>query len=135
MRRIILFAVSLILVFSAQALADSKSVTVPANRTTVLGGFSTFNEQTCHHGGKVKYRVVKQPAHGKFVVTFEKRQLSKNAGKCAGKLAGFMVMSYTPAHGYRGADALSIDFTYPQYVSGYTGVMKGKRLNFSVTVK
>lgn len=135
MRYFITAFVFLFILFPSASHAESQSVSVRANRTSPIGGFSIFVKANCHHGGRINYRIKRRPENGKAEVKYHKTKLGKNAGKCAGREAGGMVVLYTPQSGFRGKDTLTVTFIYPKYVGGHGGHGNAKTYKYTVNVK
>lgn len=132
MRQLVYCILLLFAIFPTAAFAEN--VTVPANRTSPVTGFWVFGEQNCHHPGRLKHRVSKEPAHGKVTVKFDKRRIPEEVSKrCAGRTSGVMIVFYTPDRGYRGKDKGSVSFQFPKYQGG--GIATARTIKFSVTVK
>jgi hypothetical protein len=133
MRSLLFIIIAVFVGLPSVAFADD--VVVPANRTSVISGFWVFGKQNCHHPGRLKNSVGRKPQHGKIVVKFEKRRIPKEvSGTCAGRMSGVMLIYYTPDRGYRGKDAATVNFRFPQYQGGY-GNDIGRSMRFSLTVK
>ena len=132
--RILLFIIIAILA-GIPSVAFAEDVTVPANRTSAISGFWVFGEQNCHHPGRLKHHVGRNPQHGKIAVKFEKRRIPQEVSdKCAGRMSGVMVIYYTPDRGYRGKDNATVNLQFPEYQGGY-GNNRGRALRFSLTVR
>jgi hypothetical protein len=122
-------ALSTIIILGAAPVANAEQV--PANKTSVVGAFSVFNEDTCGNIGVLKHSVQRKPEHGQIRVDFERHRL--DSGRCAGKVAGIMVIRYTPNRGYRGKDRATVIMRYPEFIGG--SYMRSKYYRLKLDVK
>ena len=129
------FIASILLLAAAlPATAKDRSVTVPANRTSGVVSFHVYNEATCYSPGKVKSDVTREGKHGTIKVIYQRRKLPNDVrGRCAGRIAGAMLITYMPNRGYRGKDSARIVFHYPRFEGDIR--TKSSTLNLSITVK
>lgn len=109
-------ASSISLLLISPALAETVKQTVPANRSTVLGGVSLFNKMNCSHGPTAKLKLKTPPKHGK--VTFKKKVIKASSGRCKGHDMHGTLIIYTPKRGYRGQDSFKSEYSYDKYATG-----------------
>lgn len=133
LRYLAIFFFLLSTILPGTAFAETDTVTVGANRTTPVAGFSIYIEENCYSGGKVDYKVSGKPKHGKVTVQYQRRKLGKSAGRCAGKPAGSMVILFTPDRGYRGKDKFTVSFYFDKFEGG--GARRARNISYDVTVK
>ena len=118
------------LVFSLVLPVTAGAEQVSANKTTVLDAFSVFNEDTCGHLGQLDYSIRTEPKNGTIDVRYEKHRLEE--GRCAGRVAGIMVIRYTPNRGFRGQDKATVVMRYPEFVGGSYKRSRHFRYNLDV---
>jgi hypothetical protein len=125
----ILLSVSFFLAFPTLA----ENVTVPAGRSSPIGGMILFNKLDCSYLAKPKVTISTPPQHGSVRVEWSRVKMTKarSPTKCIGKTFQGMVVIYTPYKGYHGPDAVKIGLSSVYHgTSSYYHAFK-----FDITVR
>jgi hypothetical protein len=124
------FAAALAIASAAPALAET--ITVAANRTSVIGFYYTFSWFTCEYGSKPKVKIT-QPAHGHVTARWTAHKVGKEARSCHGRNMYGTLPTYTPNSGYHGTDTVKFLLSGSNLYPGATfGIGKGFRIDVNV---
>ena len=107
MRRIAIALTGLVLL-AAPAPAETLERTVKANSRSAIGGFLSYEVDTCYSAEVPDVKVRQSPAHGSFQILPHEQALGKDS-RCPGKKVRGLAYVYTPQRGYKGADEVVLD--------------------------
>ena len=93
------------------ASAETTDRTVKANATTAIGGFASYEVDTCYRGAIPDAKVRNQPSNGSLVIRPYQTTLGKDT-HCPGLQVDGVVYVYTPKKGFKGADEVTIDVPF-----------------------
>ncbi len=114
--RVLLSFVVLIFLFG-NAQAETVRREAPANKSSVVGGHSTFQTMTCSAGAIPQLKLGKKPKNGTVTFRQSSYKLGKDSGRCKGKNVKGMLVVYKPNRGYRGKDTFRVDFLMHRHVA------------------
>ncbi|MDO6963752.1 hypothetical protein [Rhizobium alvei] len=123
-------AATLLAPFAALA---GETLSVPAGRSSVVGGFNVYNPNTCGTAGKPQMKVHSAPAHGSVSFKWVLTKFSDEFTVCKGKPAHSMLIIYTPHKGFHGQDSFTWGARFESHeVGSQTGY---KTAEITVNVK
>ncbi|MBZ6076230.1 hypothetical protein [Microvirga puerhi] len=124
MRQISLALAGLMLM-TAPLAAETVERTVKANSRAAIGGFLSYEVDTCYSAEIPDVTVRQAPANGSFQVVPHEQELGKDS-RCPGKRVRGLAYVYTPKKGFKGLDEIVLDVPWrsndlnPQSVLTYT---------------
>lgn len=125
-------AAVLALLAPAAAFAGAVEGNVPANRTTRVHAFTVADPSTCATPGKPKMSVKTEPQHGKVSFQWGFLPAGKAFKNCAGGRMRVMIVTYTPASGFRGTDSFAVGYSF-ENMAGYRHVgYRGQKFKLHV---
>ena len=87
---------------AAQSQTQTMSVAAQAGRTATVASLPSWNAQ-CRFDGYPNVIIDEQPRNGRLVPERSSRlRVPDNAGQCAGRTVGGVVVRYIPSRGFRG---------------------------------
>jgi hypothetical protein len=95
------------------AAAKTFNIKIEGDKELVIGE-PTIADENCRSGGLWTVKVLKEPAHGKFIVKKTLNTMTTEiigSTKCAGRQVPGLTLSYMPDKGFRGEDAFSFRMT------------------------
>jgi len=107
LRRIAIALTGLALL-TAPAFAETLERTVKANSRSAIGGFLSYEVDTCYAADIPDVKVRQSPAHGTIQILPHEQALSQDS-RCPGKKVRGLAYVYTPQRGYKGADEVVLD--------------------------
>ena len=131
--RLIVFSVSLFFMTFSPALAERLALEVPRGKASVVYVFGHYRENSCEPGVIPQMSLRHKPKHGSVKFRPRSFRLTADAGKCAGRLTKGVEIVYTPARGFKGAEAFSVNYSHLIYVSGVRRTTK--TISFSLNVR
>lgn len=115
------------------AAAETRTITVPANRTSSVETIAFYNTETCRSGAVPQMQVTRAPANGKVSFRKVSGTLNESSGRCAGKRVSAQNVIYTPRKGFRGTDEITVGYSHEWYTGTSRRVYRSMR--FKITVK
>jgi hypothetical protein len=107
------------------ALSETVERTVKANTRSAIGGFLSYEVDTCYPSAIPDVKVRQAPANGDIAVIPHEQALGKES-RCPGTKVRGVAYVYTPKKGFKGADEVVVDVpwqstdTGPQTIWTYT---------------
>jgi hypothetical protein len=115
------------------ASAETRTITVPANRTSSVETIAFYNNETCRSGAVPQMQVTRAPANGKVSFRQFSGTLNESSGRCSGKRVSGQNVIYTPRKGFRGTDSFTVRYSHERYQGTSRRVYRSTK--FRITVK
>lgn len=102
--------------------AETMNVKAKSGVATTIGYFSSYARDTCRAQAIGDPSIARRPSRGRVEIRRFRGRFTE--GLCKGEIAEGLYFIYTSARGYRGADEVSIDIPWNQWVDGPGGVVQ-----------
>lgn len=106
--RQIAVAVAVLALLAVPAAAETLDRTVKANSRSAIGGFLSYEADTCYPAEVPDVKVRQGPANGSFQIVPHEQVLG-NDTRCSGKKMRGLAYVYTPKKGFKGSDEVVLD--------------------------